>query len=229
MQEEEMFGQSGGNTKYVSIVQGKFAQRVDEQTARDESGNLKPGYRKRELTKGTNAGKEVYEFTFDYLTGKLTNIRVDATDFGKQLLATFENGDTRVVVTMNLKNDNGTLTRPVSSFGDQIALVDLKAEVKFGLYKKDGSVKGVFFEQNGVFIPSPNENEEFKKHIADRPEPTQEKDLDGDLKWNWKQTSIWQYNQIEAAIDKFAAMGVGEDESVKPPTIKEEDEDDLPF
>lgn len=220
--ENNMFGTNDGGARYISITQGKFAQRVDEDQAKDGTGNIKPGYRKRALEKGENAGKLVYEFVFDYLTGTITNVRTESGNYGVQLIITFQGATGEVVIfTTQLANQNNTLTSIAASIGDQIALVDLSKPVKMGLYKKDGSVRGVYFDQNG-YIPNPNNNLTFKNHIANRPQPTESvNSFTGEKEWDWKQTSMWQYAEIKKVIDGFVQQGVGNVPSQAQPTHQE--------
>ena len=208
-----MFGHNeGGNLIYAQIIDGKFAVRKTAEEALDANGKLTPNFRKRTLQKGANAGSEVYEWVFDSMTGKISRIEVKESDFGKQLGVNITGADgTTVVLTVSLKNDSGSLTAPASSFGDQIGMIDLSREISLGLSKKDGKVRGVAFSQDGTYIPNTKENADFAAHIANRPQPTEVPDPleGGKLVKDWRAPSLWQYNQIQAAIDKLVKAGVG--------------------
>jgi len=238
------FGQNeGGTLLYVSVVAGKFASKLpnisDAYEDGDVNGKLKPNHRVR-MNKNS---EQVAEFTFDSADGMIDRFETRESDFGTQISISlkFEDG-TIVVISTNAFNDDGdTLTSIASSIGDQIGLVDFNKELKIGLSKRDGKVRGISFEQDGVYIPSTKENEAFKEHISQRPQATKKNGLQGE-KWDFSAPSEWQWGQIQAALDRFtsertsgdqATSGSGSDseKGIEFPNIDDESDkkDDLPF
>ncbi len=197
-----------GNLKYVQIVDGAFAVKVTEQEALNPDGTLKVNHRKRVNKKGDT----VYEFVAHSVSGVIDRLQIRDSDFGPQvsLGVRFED-DTIAAIGFSLMNDDGsTLTTISSSLGDQIGLVDFSKPVKIGLSKsKEGKLRGIAFEQGGVYIPNSKENEKFASHISHRPQPVEKTSLTGEKKWDWSAPSEWQYNQIKKAIDRFVQEGVG--------------------
>jgi hypothetical protein len=203
---ESMFGNSeGGNIKYASIVAGKFVIPVSEEEAKNENGTLKPNHRVRENKNGVT----VYEFTFTEVSGTADRVTTQESPYGKQLKIGLRNGDTVCSLGMNLFNEDGeTLTMPAASIGNQIGLVDFSKQLKISLYKKDGLVRGLSFEQDGMYIPSRDNNPAYASHIATRPQAVKKTTLNGE-KWDFSAPSQWQWNQIVKAIDRSIAEGVG--------------------
>jgi len=72
---------SGRKNIYLSIINSLFAQRVDKDT---------PNAVPRLLSKGVNAGSEVYELLFNKVTGKITNIKERESKFGNTFQITIE-------------------------------------------------------------------------------------------------------------------------------------------
>lgn len=207
---DEMFGNGGGGAIFASIVKNKIAYRVEESEAVNEAGLIKPNYRKRALEKGVNAGTEVYERIFDNMTGRVTNIDTKTGEYGTSLLLTVENGGTKVVLDVPLLNQDGTMTIPAGSLADQFALVDFDQDVKIGLFVKDGHVKSVFFEQNGLYIPSTKNNPKFEAHIQSKPRASKKVDeFTGAEKWDFSAPSEWQKSEVKKAINYFVERGVG--------------------
>lgn len=221
---DSMFGNSGGgNVKYISVVDGKFAIQVSEQEATKEDGTLKPYHRKRV----NKQDKTVYEFTFTEFEGLIDKITTRDSDYGQQLSVGVRNADTVGVLSMNLFNQDGeTLTSTASSIGDQIGLIDFSQPVKISLFKKDNAVRGLSFTQNGVYIPSRDNNEKFREHIAQRPQAVKKKTLNGE-KWDFSAPSAWQWEQIQKGISRLIEYGVGNEQSLA--DVPELQEDDLPY
>lgn len=216
---DEIFGTGGGGAIFASIVKNKIAYRVDE-TEATQNGQIKPNYRKRKLEKGINAGTEVYERVFDFMTGRITKIDKKTGEYGVSLLVTVENGGTTVILDIPLLNQDGTVTIPAGSLADQFALVDFDQDLKLGLFVKEGQVKSVFIEQNGVYIPSTKKNPAFEKHIQSKPRAEKKVDeFTGAEKWDWTEPSKWQKQQVVNAINYFVEKGVGnEPQSTPAPT-----------
>lgn len=229
-----MIGQrEGGDLKYANVINYgnrdssnyQFSWGVSEEEAKSADGMLKKNYKKR-----TNKNGDVkYEFTFGWASGKFSKIDIRDTQFGKQLsfsLTYEEEGEKKILVfNIPLYNQNGSMSFLAGSFGDQIGLIDFSKEVTVSLTKR-GTLA---FEQGGVYIPNTNDNEAFKKHVAAKPEPTEEEQIDGSKKWNFKAPSKWQYTQIISSQQRLVALGVGEVEEAAPVGVEQEAEDSLPF
>lgn len=82
------------NRTFISIVNGKFAQRVTEQT---------PNSVRRVIEKKDGSKKEVWELIYDTVSGTITSIAVDETgDFGDQLKINMEDIGEQFTVTLSM-------------------------------------------------------------------------------------------------------------------------------
>lgn len=213
----------GGDLKYASVISGKFASKLASaeeafsEVVRDDNGNidlvkstLKPNHRAR-LNKNNIL---VGEFVFDSASGTIDRFETRDSEFGTQISLSlrFDNG-TIVVISTNALNENGeTLTSIAASIGDQIGLVDFNQPLKIGLTRKDGKVRGISFEQGGVYIPNSKDNKAFADHIAKRPQPVEKQGLKGKF-WDWSAPSAWQWEQINNALERFVVDRTGGDDS----------------
>lgn len=209
MSDNSMFGNDSAGITYVSVVQGKFAIKVDESEARNSEGMIKEGYRSRKLTKGKNEGSTVYEQVFDHITGTVTEVKWNPSDFGTQLYIKLSNNGNEALVQVQGINESDTLTTLAGSFGDQCGMIAIGQPLKLGLTKKDGKVRGFFIDQNGEYFPALHQNKRFADHIAPRPKATKTTGLDGTDKWDNTAPSTWQYNEINKFINALSADGVG--------------------
>jgi len=72
------------NLTYLSFVGGQLRERVEEGTKDAKS---------REIEKGPNKGKVIWEVAFDWIEGKLSGMEVDPGDYGKRWKFTIQDGD----------------------------------------------------------------------------------------------------------------------------------------
>lgn len=111
-----------GGLKYLSFMAGKFVQRVDENTT---------GATPRELEKGPNSGKIVYELKFDTYEGQIYDIQTeDRGEYGVNLnifmdVSTIEEPEAKVKISLPFSSGaaKGFLTRvPVIDFVKDVCL-----------------------------------------------------------------------------------------------------------
>lgn len=243
-EENSMFGQSeGGNIVFASVIDGKFAQKVDQSVATNEDGSLKPNYRKR-VNKN---GDTVYEYTFASAFGRITQLNFREGKFGDELQLGLRNDEantTLVLGVMLLNEKSQTMNMVPASIADQIGLIDFSKDVKIGLSRKEGKVKGVAFTQDDVYIPNFNENQAFHDHVSQRPAAVEKPALGGKgTVWDFKEQSEWQYNQLAKNIERLVTFlneptkAVNNSGSISSPTnegVAEEsgdgaDADGIPF
>lgn len=126
--------------QYIGIYKGKFCQRVQENTE---------GAVSRVLEKGQNAGKTVWEKYYDSFVGKLIDIKVNESPYGKQWDFAFKDQDE--VYHLNLAYSNSF----AKNFLKILPNVDLSKEMKVQPETKevDGKNKSsLFVSQDGVSL-----------------------------------------------------------------------------
>ena len=124
----------GGN--FITILGGKFCQRVDENT---------PGAVKRV----NKLGNTVFEKFYDSFTGKLLDIKVQDGNYGKTWNFVFQ--DKEKIYTLQLSYSNSFAT----AFLKMLPNVDFSKEMKVSPSSKevDGKNKNsLFISQNGVVL-----------------------------------------------------------------------------
>jgi hypothetical protein len=124
----------GGN--WITIYDGKFTQRVDENVTG--------------ATQRVNKlGKSVYEKYYDNFTGKLINIRTQDSPYGKQWVFDFK--DREDIYHLTLSYANGF----ASTFLKILPNIDVSKEIKVSTSTKevDGKKKNsLFVNQDGVAL-----------------------------------------------------------------------------
>lgn len=155
---------------FVSIINGKFAIRADEDT---------PNARKRHSEK---LGKDVWEIIHETFTGRLKALEIKSTEFGDQLSILMD--DVGDLYEFQIPTES----RYFTSFCDRIENVNLNEELKLAPYSfedkekknsKGGAkkVSGINIYQNGKKV----EKYYSKEHNGDKP-TLKEGYKDADLK-----------------------------------------------
>jgi hypothetical protein len=138
---------------YLSILQGKIAQRVPEPTATSQP-------------RTTKLGKQVHEEIFDSVSGHITSVSTKDGEYGKQLLITLEDDGQRAVLQMAFSSG------VASSFLKALPNVnkDEKATLRPKMDRKDDIERTVLWiSQNGKGVAwahtkdNPNGLPEMKK------------------------------------------------------------------
>lgn len=130
-----------GNRTFVSIVNGKFAQRVTQET---------PNSVRRMIEKKDGSKKEVWELIYDNVSGNITSIEVDESgDFGDQLKINMEDIGDKFTVNLNMQS------REAKSFLCALKNINLLETITLHPYnfqsKDDGrNVIGMNVYQGGV-------------------------------------------------------------------------------
>ena len=150
--------------KYITILGGKFCQRVDENT---------PGA----IQRTNKLGKVVFEKFYDSFTGKLINIKTqDGNGYGKNWIFDFK--DSGEVYHLQLSYSNSFAT----AFLKMLPNIDLTKEMKISpsIKEVDGKNKSsLFVNQDGIAI-----KHAYTKDVPNGlPQMVQVK-VKGDLVWD---------------------------------------------
>lgn len=166
--------------KYITILGGKFSQRVAENT---------PG-----ATQRTNKlGKVVFEKYYDSFTGKLVGIRTqDGNGYGKNWVFDFQDGGEVYHLQLSYSNSFAT------AFLKMLPNVDLTKEMKVSPSVKevDGKNKSsLFINQDGVAI----------KHAYTKDAPNGMPDMEqvtvkGELVWDDTKRLEFLHNMVVTTI-----------------------------
>ena len=164
--------QENTNTKiYLNIVNGKIAQKVEESTS---------GARSRKNKNGV----EVWEKLYNSVSGTITSLKMDDSQYGKQLKVGL--------------NDGELLTIPVASayfstFVNKIGNVKLAKEVKIAPYNFEAEGKkksGITIYQDGEkvewFISKDNQPKGYPAYPAEKDDSAWKKYLIDKEDWEVK-------------------------------------------
>lgn len=167
----------GGN--YITILGGKFCQRVSENTA-------------GAVARTNKLGKLVHEKFYDSFTGKLVGIKTQDGAYGKSWIFDFRDKDEVYHLQLSYSNSFAT------AFLKQLPNADLTKEMKVSPSTKevDGKNKSsLFVNQDGVAL----------KHAYTRENPNGMPDMvqvkvKGDLVWDDTDRLAFLHNMVMTTI-----------------------------
>lgn len=165
--------------KYITILGGKFCQRVPEGT---------PGAQ----TRTNKMGNIVHEKFYDNFTGKLVGIKTQDGSYGKSWIFSFKDGGE--IYNLQLSYSNSFAT----AFLKMLPNVDLSKEMKVSPSVKevDGKDKSsLFINQDGIAI----------KHAFTREHPNGMPDMEqvtvkGQQVWDDTKRIQFLYNMVSTTI-----------------------------
>ncbi len=168
-----------GGIDFVTTFDGKLVQRVPEGT---------DGAMPRQLTKGANEGKTVWEKTYTSVSGMITDGGVEVKEFGG-----------KKVKEIQVKlDDNILLQLPMnmlSAFAKPLPNVDPTKEVKISVYKNKRGKAGLNISQDGEQLDWAY----TKENPGDLPQPVQ----DELGEWDFRDHDKF----LELEVRKFFADG----------------------
>jgi hypothetical protein len=174
----------GGNSKFVTIVGGKWTLRVQEGTE---------GAEPRELTKGPNIGNVVHELHFDHLSGNLVSGVTKTGEYGTDLCLDIESEG--VVYNAQIPCDSDYFR----TFAKCCEGVDVGEELFLGLgTPSDGGFPFLYVKQGTDTLKS--------KYTKDEPNgmPSWEKKEEmGNVKWDKTEQNNFCYS---LAVDFLARL-----------------------
>lgn len=174
----------GGNSKFVTIVGGKWTLRVPEGTE---------GAVPRELTKGPNIGSEVFERHFDHLCGKLVKGMTKRGEYGTDLCLDIE--DEGVVYNAQIPCDSDYFR----TFAKCCEGIEFDKELFLGLgTPKDGGFPYLYVQQEDASLKS--------RYTKDEPNgmPSWEKKEEmGDVKWDKTAQNNFCYGLAVDFLSRF--------------------------
>ena len=187
---------TGGN--YITILQGKFCQRVPEGT-------------EGAVTRTNKLGNVVHEKFYDNFTGKLVDIKTQDGTYGKTWNFLFQ--DKEDVYTLQLSYSNSFST----AFLKMLPNIDLTKEMKVSPSTKevDGKMKSsLFVNQDGKAL----------KHAYTRENPNGMPDLEqvmvkGVLTWDDTKRLVFLQEMVDTQIiPKLSGVTTPTPESTPEPT-----------
>lgn len=182
---------------YLSIISGKFAQKVDAGT---------PNAVTRKIKKGKNEGQDTHELLFDKLSGQIKEMTIKRNDFGEQLEIVLS--DVGEVFYVNIPVES----KYFDHFCSKIGSANLNQTVEIAPYsftpKGETTTKsGINLFQGGQKLPYFFTKEDPKG----KPFPSEEKMGDREYK-KWKLDErgfyckyIMGMDKIKSAIEKPGA------------------------
>tara|TARA_Y100000310_G_scaffold278929_1_gene297737 strand:+ start:346 stop:942 length:597 start_codon:yes stop_codon:yes gene_type:complete len=185
----------GGNSKFVTIVGGKWTLRVPEGTE---------GAVPRELTKGANKGKEVHELYFDHLDGSLVGAELKTGQFGTDLCLDIE--DEGVVYNAQMAAESDFF----ASFAKCCENIDPNKQLFLGL----GQPKGEGFPYLYVQSDGKQLTSNYTKDNPNGCPPWEKKEKMGKVVWDRDAQNNFLYDIVVKFIE-----GLGDaEEAPLPPT-----------
>lgn len=207
----KLMNETTGNIDFITVFDGKLVQRVPEGTE---------GAIPRELQKGDNAGKTVYEKTYTSVQGKITGGGIEVKEFGA-----------KKVKEIHVKIDNDLLLQLpmtlLSPFAQVLGGIDRSKEVKFAVYKNKRGKTGLNVSQDGTELKW----EHTKEHPNGLPSPTYNDALD---KWNFDEHDAFLINKVNeffagGAEQTLEDAGFSPSDNYTDADAPSEEEDEIPF
>lgn len=188
----------------------------------------------------SKSGKVSYQRNERAFEGTFVGIKLDDTDYGKQLRIKFKTAEDFIVVNVAMKDSKGSLNKYFKAFVKVMANLDKNKKYSFGTNTTKKNPKGYLYES--FYINNLEENTPVMWAIKneDVPQPVLEKDpLGGAEKWNYKPEDIYYFGVFEKEYTRLednepksfqgfvTDKGAEKEEPI--PFGVDADTDDLPF
>ena len=176
----------GSSSKIVTIVNGKFAIRLPDNSTDPEAVE-------RTIEKGINAGKIRKELHYTGIEGKIQSCYADESEYGTQFITQIVDDEgSSYKLQMSLKE-------LFKQYAKRMPNIDIDKPVFIGLgHDKDRNRPYLFVKQDGVNVPMA-----FTKEKPNGlPEPTK-KTVKGKEVWDWDEQENFLY---EVAIGFSSKM-----------------------
>lgn len=203
----------GPKFTYLNFMAGKFVERVSEDIA---------GAKARELKKGPNAGKVIYELHFDTYEGAIYNIETeDRGEYGLSLnifidVSTEEDPDSKVKLSLPLSSG------PAKGFLSRLPVIDLAKDVVLKGYNIENKETGRF---NQYLVPYQGGQKLEAQFTKDNPNG-----LPPMKKIKVKGADVWDdTDQLEFYSALIKNTFTGEIAPQAAPEVTEEEENDVIF
>ena len=219
---------SGGNSDIITIVGGKFTQRVEQGTKGAECRNL---------TQGKNEGKEVWELHFPALSGMLISVEITESNFGGcDGTITLHDFKTDERFSIQTSADNGKFT----DFLKCIPNIDTSKELVLEMHPKKGGkvdsngnpITDLKVVQGGRVVPNYYQewDNQAQKYNCINGMPDWEKTPKG---WNHDEQDYFLWEKCNEFFENYEAPTEDpafiHEEPVKESKPTPEEEDDIPF
>lgn len=226
---------------YLSIYGGEIVQEWRKEEPSADKIPAGKELQTREISMGKNAGKKIWYVGFDYVAGKLTNVKLDTEgDFGSRIILTIQDVDDNYILTLPINSSYG------QSFLMKMTGIDLSKEVSFEPWQmskeewKKLTGRDTKNGKSGLTIKQDDEKID-NAYTKDEPNGLPEliiKKVGKETKVNDDDRMIFLYERLEEFIQ---AVNAADTTSSKPADGKytdagapasddnDEDYDDLPF
>jgi len=210
-----MLGNTGGNKKFLTIVQGRWTLRVPEGT-------------EGAVERVNKVGDTVNELQFSYVDGYVAGGRIKQGQFGSTVEIDLQDGDETYLVQIPVPEAGG-IGDYFMSFGKACPNIDPTKKLFLGLgYDREDDRSFLYLKQDGNTVHSA-----FTKENPNGMPQWEKKEVMGKVKWNADEQNEFLYGQI---VDFFALVGdevvaeVVTPEVIAPATPLPIDlDDDIPF
>ncbi len=168
-----------GGLRYCTIIGGKFSIRTD---ADDPNGEP------RQLKKGPNEGKTVYELKFNVLEGKINSLNLEDGEYGQRLcMAVVDDQGEQVMLQL------GWGSNERASFVRCLPNIDFNQQVKFALSISKKGKTYLNLSQNGGKKVEPAYTRDEPNGM---PEPIQSEKM-GKVVWDWSDQEEFMYHLVK--------------------------------
>lgn len=236
-------GTSGSNKTFINIYQNdlvlEYSSKEDLEKKLDYLGLDKDDIKVRQRTKGKNEGQDVFYYVLSDVSGKLTNISINETDFGEFLELEFTDVDEKFCVSLG-----DVYSRTSKDFIRRVGNLDLAEEVVFGIWYISPEEADNGKPKSGVKMYQNDTKVEYFISYDELPEPTT-KTKGRKTIWNFDDQEEFLYQALmEYKDENFLSEDVSDSDSndkkepkkapakrgrAKAPKKEEPVNDDLPF
>lgn len=211
------------NVLYLTVAGGNMVEKSTEDN---------PLARARKYEDREGNTKTKYEIIHRGLTGIITDVSLERSDFGERLVITVRNGDDTAKLTLATKSDYFT------DFAKKVPNIDFSKEVIISPWEMDVEGKsrkrrGVSIKQSGEKVQNFYYDPDKKENINGFPKVDNEEleDLGREDYWEkyWGEVGRFLKRKIKNLTIGEIKSGDSEPQQQEAPVSISEDDDDLPF
>lgn len=215
-------GTGGSNKNFLGIFSNQLVmefKKKEDLEAKVEALGLDPEkIQVRQKTKGENEGQDVFYYVFRELEGaKLTNIRLNDTDWGEFVELEFTDVDQKFIISLG-----DVFSRTSKDFIRRVENLDLDEDITFRVWSMTAEETGRS-AKSGVTMYQDGNKVEYAVSYDDMPAPV-EKKKGKKVEWDYTDQEDYLYNVL---VD-FIKENFKEDVKEEKPEPKPEPEQKKP-
>lgn len=215
---------AGSSKVYLNMYNNElvleYTSREDLERRLDSLGIEKDYYEERiqvrKKTKGKNEGQEVFYFIFDFVSGLITDLVIEAPDWGGELLKV-EITDVDQKIVINLGDVFG---RVAKDFIRRMENIDLGSEVTFRVWHMTGDETNTGKSRSGVYILQEDKKIDYALSYQDMPQPV-EKKKGRTKEWDYTEQEQFLYETLETFLKNNFNSGEVEEAPEEPKKPKQ--------